>query len=114
MASILIAAICLEGLFVVLGDSIFAVLPTVYGNFFVCSVPYWLWVGVSDKQHKAFTDKEFNKLISYSLCLQARACICSNYILIHLTLDKHFLKRVVYISIPLNQSFNIWPGSWSL
>lgn len=24
------------------------------------------WAGVSDKQHDAFTDKEFNKLISFS------------------------------------------------
>lgn len=78
MASILIAAICLEGLFVVLGDCIVAMRPTECNNFLVCSVPYWLWAGVSDKHHKAFTDKEFNKLISF-FCLQTWACIYSSY-----------------------------------
>lgn len=83
-------------------------LPTVCNNFLVCSLPYWLWAGVSDKGHKAFTDKEFNKLISFSFCLQAWACIYFKLYPRGPSLQKR-LKRDEYISILILQLFNIWP-----
>lgn len=72
-------------------------LSTVCNNFLVCSVPYWLWAGVSDKHHKAFTDKEFNKLISFPFCLQAWACIHSSYTCLIQVYKESFSPKIICI-----------------
>ena len=111
MASTLIAAICSDGsffffffFFAVLGDCVVAMLATVCNNFLVCSVPYWLWAGVSDKRHKAFPDNKFNKLISSPFCLQAWGCIFPDYTYLNPTLqnkktnEKKELSTFLFIS----------------
>lgn len=79
--------------FAVLGDCVVAMLATVCNNFLVCSAPYWLWAGVSDKRHKAFPDNKFNKLISSPFCLQAWGCIFPGYTYLNPTLQNKTKKK---------------------